>query len=163
MIKKLKKRVRLLIEIPLFLLITLISAAFLYLNYTSIMSSANDTLNRFSVVSNDGEENSGELAEREKKEPDENAPEKPKGDADNDKNENYGTLYEFEIEDGAISYQTSDDSRAAKAALKLAESDEGSGVTNGYFYRVQKKGAQITLSSCCAMAACIKALSSRMW
>ena len=40
MIKKLKKRVRLLIQIPLFLLITLISAAFLYLNYTGIMSSA---------------------------------------------------------------------------------------------------------------------------
>lgn len=141
MIKKLKKRVRLLIQIPLFLLITLISAVFLYLNYTSIMSSANDTLNRFSVVSNDGEENSGELAEREKKELGENTPEKPKGDADNDKTENYGALYEFEIEGGAISYQTSDDSRAA-AAIKLAGSDEGSGVANGYFYRVQKKGAQ---------------------
>lgn len=142
MIKKLKKRVRLLIEIPLFLLITLISAAFLYLNYTSIMSSANDTLNRFSVVSNDGEESSGELAEREKKEPGENAPEKPKGDADNDKTENYGALYEFEIEDGAISSQTTDNSSAVDTAIKLAGSDEGSGVANGYFYRVQKKGAQ---------------------
>ena len=77
MIKKLKKRVRLLIQIPLFLLITLISAAFLYLNYTGIMSSANDTLNRFSVVSNDGEEGmpaQGDVTEREKKEPNGNAP-----------------------------------------------------------------------------------------
>ena len=83
MIKKLKKRVRLLIQIPLFLLITLISAAFLYLNYTGIMRSANDTLNRFSVVSNDGEEGmpaQGNMTEPEKKEPNGNAPEKPKGD-----------------------------------------------------------------------------------
>lgn len=101
MIKKLKKRVRLLIQIPLFLLITLISAAFLYLNYTGIMSSANDTLNRFSVVSNDGEEGmpaQGDVTEHEKKEPNGNAPEKPKGDADNDRTENYGMLYEFEIQ-----------------------------------------------------------------
>lgn len=141
MIKKLKKRVRMLIQIPLFLLIALISAAFLYLNYSSIMRSANDTLNRFSVVSNDGKDFNPvreDAAEREKQE----LREKPKSDADNDKTENYGTLYEFEIEDGAISYQTSDDSRAAAAAIKLAGSDEGSGVANGYFYRVQKKGAR---------------------
>lgn len=145
MIKKLKKRVRLLIQIPLLLLITLISAAFLYLNYTGIMSSANDTLNRFSVVSNDGEEGmptQGEVTEREKKEPNGNAHEKPKGDADNDKTENYGALYEFEIQNGSISSQTTDDSNAANAALKLSGGDEGSGVSNGYFYRVQKKGAQ---------------------
>ncbi len=145
MIKKLKKRVRLLIQIPLFLLITLISAAFMYLNYTGIMSSANDTLNRFSVVSNDGEDFNPvreDAAEREKQDSRENVPEKPKGDADNDKTENYGSLYEFEIENGKVSYQTSDDSSAAAAAIKLAGSDEGSGVTNGYFYRVQRKGAQ---------------------
>ena len=145
MIKKLKKRVRLLIQIPLFLLITLISAAFLYLNYTGIMSSANDTLNRFSVVSNDGEEGmpaQGDVTEREKKEPRENAPEKPKGDADNDRTENYGMLYEFEIQNGSISSQTTDNSSAVDTALKVAGGDEGSGVVNGYFYRVQKKGAQ---------------------
>lgn len=145
MIKKLKKRVRLLIQIPLFLLITLISAAFLYLNYTGIMSSANDTLNRFSVVSNDGEEGmpaQGDVAEREKKEPNGNVPEKPKGDADNDRTKNYGMLYEFEIRNGSISSQTTDNSSAVDTALKVAGGDEGSGVTNGYFYRVQKKGAQ---------------------
>ena len=145
MIKKLKKRVRLLIQIPLFLLITLISAAFLYLNYTGIMSSANDTLNRFSVVSNDGEESmpaQGDVTEREKKEPNGNVPEKPKGDADNDRTENYGMLYEFEIQNGSISSQTTDNSSAVDTALKVAGGDEGSGVVNGYFYRVQKKGAQ---------------------
>ena len=145
MIKKLKKRVRLLIQIPLFLLITLISAAFLYLNYTGIMSSANDTLNRFSVVSNDGEEGmpaQGDVTEREKKEPRGNAPEKPKGDADNDRTKNYGMLYEFEIQNGSISSQTTDNSSAVATALKVAGGDEGSGVTNGYFYRVQRKGAQ---------------------
>lgn len=145
MIKKLKKRVRLLIQIPLFLLITLISAAFLYLNYTGIMSSANDTLNRFSVVSNDGEEGmpaQGDVTEREKKEPNGNVPEKPKGDADNDRTENYGMLYEFEIQNGSISSQTTDNSSAVDTALKVAGGDEGSGVANGYFYRVQKKGAQ---------------------
>ena len=145
MIKKLKKRVRLLIQIPLFLLITLISAAFLYLNYTGIMSSANDTLNRFSVVSNDGEEGmpaQGDVTEREKKEPNGKVPEKPKGDADNDRTENYGMLYEFEIQNGSISSQTTDNSSAVDTALKVAGGDEGSGVTNGYFYRVQRKGAQ---------------------
>ena len=145
MIKKLKKRVRLLIQIPLFLLITLISAAFLYLNYTGIMSSANDTLNRFSVVSNDGEEGMPaqvDVTEREKKEPNGKVPEKPKGDADNDKTENYGMLYEFEIQNGSISSQTTDNSSAVDTALKVAGGDEGSGVTNGYFYRVQKKGTQ---------------------
>ena len=145
MIKKLKKRVRLLIQIPLFLLITLISAAFLYLNYTGIMSSANDTLNRFSVVSNDGEEGMPaqvDVTEREKKEPNGNVPEKPKGDADNDRTENYGMLYEFEIQNGSISSQTTDNSSAVDTALKVAGGDEGSGVTNGYFYRVQRKGAQ---------------------
>ena len=145
MIKKLKKRVRLLIQIPLFLLITLISAAFLYLNYTGIMSSANDTLNRFSVVSNDGEEGmpaQGDVTEREKKEPNGNTPEKPKGDADNDRTENYGMLYEFEIQNGCISSQTTDNSSAVDTALKVAGGDEGSGVINGYFYRVQRKGAQ---------------------
>ena len=145
MIKKLKKRVRLLIQIPLLLLITLISAAFLYLNYTGIMSSANDTLNRFSVVSNDGEEGmpaQGDVTEREKKEPNGKVPEKPKGDADNDRTENYGMLYEFEIQNGSISSQTTDNSSAVDTALKVAGGDEGSGVTNGYFYRVQRKGAQ---------------------
>ena len=145
MIKKLKKRVRLLIQIPLFLLITLISAAFLYLNYTGIMSSANDTLNRFSVVSNDGEEGmpaQGDVTEREKKEPNGKVPEKPKGDADNDKTENYGALYEFEIQNGSIGSQTTDNSSAVDTALKVAGGDEGSGVANGYFYRVQRKGAQ---------------------
>ena len=145
MIKKLKKRVRLLIQIPLFLLITLISAAFLYLNYTGIMSSANDTLNRFSVVSNDGEEGMPaqvDVTEREKKEPNGKVPEKPKGDADNDRTENYGMLYEFEIQNGSIGSQTTDNSSAVDTALKVAGGDEGSGVTNGYFYRVQKKGAQ---------------------
>ena len=145
MIKKLKKRVRLLIQIPLFLLITLISAAFLYLNYTGIMSSANDTLNRFSVVSNDGEEGmpaQGDVTEREKKEPNGKVPEKPKGDADNDRTKNYGMLYEFEIQNGSISSQTTDNSSAVATALKVAGGDEGSGVTNGYFYRVQRKGAQ---------------------
>ena len=140
-----KKRVRLLIQIPLFLLITLISAAFLYLNYTGIMSSANDTLNRFSVVSNDGEEGMpalGDVTEREKKEPNGNVPEKPKGDADNDRTKNYGMLYEFEIQNGSISSQTTDNSSAVATALKVAGGDEGSGVTNGYFYRVQRKGAQ---------------------
>ena len=145
MIKKLKKRVRLLIQIPLFLLITLISAAFLYLNYTGIMSSANDTLNRFSVVSNDGEEGmpaQGDVTEREKKEPNGKVPEKPKGDADNDRTENYGMLYELEIQNGSIGSQTTDNSSAVDTALKVAGGDEGSGVVNGYFYRVQKKGAQ---------------------
>ena len=145
MIKKLKKRVRLLIQIPLFLLITLISAAFLYLNYTGIMSSANDTLNRFSVVSNDGEEGMPaqvDVTEREKKEPNGKVPEKPKGDADNDRTENYGMLYELEIQNGSIGSQTTDNSSAVDTALKVAGGDEGSGVTNGYFYRVQKKGAQ---------------------
>ena len=145
MIKKLKKRVRLLIQIPLFLLITLISAAFLYLNYTGIMSSANDTLSRFSVVSNDGEEGmpaQGDVTEREKKEPNGKVPEKPKGDADNDRTENYGMLYELEIQNGSIGSQTTDNSSAVDTALKVAGGDEGSGVVNGYFYRVQKKGAQ---------------------
>ena len=142
MIKKLKKRVKLLIKIPMFLLIALISAAFLYLNYTGIMSSANDTMNRFSVVSNDGEESGGEMTEREKTEPREAAPEKPKGDSDNDKTKDYGVLYEFEINDGSISSQTTDNKSAAETALKVAGGDEGSGVTNGFFYRVQRKGAQ---------------------
>lgn len=142
MIKKLTKRIRLLIQIPMILLIVMISAVFMYMNYTSIMSNAEDTLNRFSVVSNDGETSDGNMIEPENKEPHKNEEEKPKGDADNQKNESYGVLYEYDIQEGKVSYQTSDDADAAKAAVGLAGNDEGSGIKNGYFYRVQKKGAQ---------------------
>lgn len=142
MIEKLTKRVRLLIQIPMILLIVMISALFMYMNFTSIMSNAEDTLNRFSVVSNDGESTEGNVIGPEKKVPPVNEEEKPKGDADNQKNENYGALYEYDIQEGKISYQTSDDSDAAKIAVGLTGNDEGSGIKNGYFYRVQKKGAQ---------------------
>ena len=142
MIKKLTKRIRLLIQIPMILLIVMISAVFMYLNYTSIMSNAVDTLNRFSVVSNVDKTAKENINEPEKKEPHTKGEEKPKVDEDNQKTENYGSLYEYDIQEGKISYQTSDDSDAAKIAVGLAGNDEGSGIKNGYFYRVQKKGAQ---------------------
>ena len=50
MINKLKKRIRLIVQIPLILLMILISAVSLYVNYNNLMSEASETINRMSAI-----------------------------------------------------------------------------------------------------------------
>ncbi|WP_407386132.1 sensor histidine kinase [Ruminococcus sp.] len=139
MLKKLEKRIRLLLIIPLTLLIILICALSIYMNYDSTMSMANESINRNSTAFNDEvfseEGQKGEV------------PHKDEGDAGNHKPEdagarqnNSGTLYELSVENGEITYQSIDNDDAASTALSLANGNERDGMYKGYFYRLQKTG-----------------------
>ena len=139
MLKKLEKRVRLLLIIPMTLLIILISGVSVYMNYDSTMSMANEEINRNSTAFNDevfSEE--GQKGE---------APHKDEGDVGNHKPEDAdarqkssGTLYEISVENGEITYQSLDNDDASSAALSLANGNERDGMYRGYFYRLQKTG-----------------------
>ena len=139
MLKKLEKRVRLLLIIPMTLLIILISGVSVYMNYDSTMSMANEEINRNSTAFNDEvfseEGQKGEV------------PHKDEGDVGNQKPEDMdakqkssGTLYEISVENGEITYQSVDNDDAASAALSLANGNERDGMYRGYFYRLQKTG-----------------------
>lgn len=139
MLKKFEQRIRLLLIIPLTLLIILISALSIYMNYDSTMSMANESINRNSTAFNDEvfseERQKGEI------------PHKDEGDAGNHKPEdadarqkNSGTLYEISVESGEITYQSIDNDDAASTALSLANGNERDGMYKGYFYRLQKTG-----------------------
>lgn len=139
MLKKLEKRIRSLLIVPMMLLIILICALSIYMNYDSTMSMANESINRNSTAFNDEvfseEGQKGEV------------PHKDEGDAGNHKpgdadarQKNSGTLYEISVESGEITYQSVDNDDAASTALSLANGNERDGMYKGYFYRLQKTG-----------------------
>ena len=121
------------------LLIRMICALSIYMNYDSTMSMANESINRNSTAFNDEvfseEGQKGEV------------PHKDEGDGGNHKPEdagarqkNSGTLYEISVENGEITYQSVDNDDAASTALSLANGNERDGMYKGYFYRLQKTG-----------------------
>lgn len=142
MINKLKRRVRLLVQIPLIMLIIIIAAISFYLNYTSIINSATGTIIRFSTISNDETEKGDDLASANKKPPEKPAEKAGKTDAHKPEAQSYEALYEFSVKDGSITAQTADDEKALETALSLANGDERSGVKNGFFYSLQRKGGK---------------------
>lgn len=152
MIKKLKTRVRLSIQIPLFLLMALIAGTFLYLNYLNIISDAASTINRFAVSSNDSMNDIAiEKAGQEQLQGDDLPPAKPSGnDSGHSESAHHGetdnpedqVVYEFSVSDGELTYQSTDDRENINVALSLAHGDERNGVSSGLFYRLQKTGEQ---------------------
>ena len=162
MIKKLKRRIRLIVQIPLILLMILISAASLYVNYNGLMDDVSETINIMSAIRDEhtGEkdepgvppEKSGELSD--------DPPERPTGEKDdeppagkNDKTsatvdsavaeernhaDNGDILYEYIIQESEITYQSTDDPDVTQLAQSLARGGERKGVKNGLFYRVRK-------------------------
>lgn len=139
MLKKFEKRIRSLLIIPMMLLIILICALSIYMNYDSMMSMANESINRNSTAFNDEvfseEGQKGEVPHKDEDEGD--ADNHKPGDADARQN-NSGTLYEISVESGEITYQSIDNDDAASAALSLANGNERDGMYKEYFYRLQK-------------------------
>lgn len=161
MIKKLEKRIRLIVQIPLLLLMVLISAAFFYINYERIMSDISMEINDLSTITNDrkdmgdkGKPDSavpparldGEMQSTrdEAVKPDDT---RDKGGDDASQGEDKGrrsygedVLYEFVIENGEIAAQTAADASLTDIALSLAQGEEKRGIQNTYFYRTRKEG-----------------------
>lgn len=151
MVKKLKTRVRLSIQIPLFLLMALIAGAFLYLNYLSIVSDASATINRFSVSSNDGMD---DIAKE--KAAQGQLPEESQTSSHSSENDGHGEpvhsgekdspdhqeVYEFSFRDGELVDQSTGDREIVNVARSLAHGDERNGVSAGFFYRLRKTGKQ---------------------
>ena len=141
MLRKLENYIRMMMIIPMTLLIILIGAASVYMNYENAVSNAVEYINRYSVISNDREigndtkqGDSPRFADAESK--------KLKEKKDDDMlSEDFGTLYEFTVREGELTYQSTDeDDKAVSAALSLAEGKERKGIYKGYFYRLQKTG-----------------------
>lgn len=126
--------------IPMTLLIVLIGAASIYMNYENAVSNAIETINRYSVISSD-QTTDGETQHGEPPKPggaeSKNGEEKRDGDA---LSEDFGALYEFTVKEGELTYQSTDEDNIVSAALSLANENERKGVSKGYFYRVQKTG-----------------------
>ncbi len=74
MLKKLKKRVRLITMIPMLLLIFLISAAFFYLNYSSIVSNATSNINKYNSFAENRPNDGGRFRNKENEPPPDEIP-----------------------------------------------------------------------------------------
>ena len=140
MLKQLEKHIRLMMIVPMTLLILLIGAASIYMNVENAVSNAVEVINRNSVVSND-QKIDGEIRQDEPPKPEgaESKNGKEKRDAEA-LSEDFGTLYEFTVKEGKLTYQSTDEENAVSAALSLVNGNERNGICKGYFYRLQKTG-----------------------
>lgn len=126
MLKKLRRRIRLLIQIPMIILIILVTAAFFYLNYSGIVSSGNNAIHRFTLLN--GDPNAGDKDDERSR-----ANKREIADIEN--------AYEIEFNDSEIKNKSTDDERLIETARSLAHGKERSGFYNGIFYCVEKRGS----------------------
>ena len=142
MLGKLRRRIRLFIQIPMILLILLISALYLHQSYNGIIGRADNTMYRFSAHSGDQKaENIDDLSEKQPNGKDA-PPDKP--DENNElSSSDSENVYEFEFSHSEIKYQSTDDKDLVNAARSLAKGRERSGVSGGMFYRVEKRGDDV--------------------